>query len=87
MWNVLVMLIMYLSAIFYDAEELLSDKSFGFLLRLNPLYAVIANFRNSIFGLPVDMGYLLYSFVFSILVLAFGAVLFYRKQDKFVLYI
>lgn len=86
-WNVVVMLIMYLSAIFYDADQMLGDAKYGFLVRYNPLYAVIANFRNSVFGYPLDMHYFLYSAIFSVVVLVIGAVLFYRKQDKFVLYI
>lgn len=86
-WNVIVMLIMYLSAIFYDADKMLGDEQFAFLLRYNPLYTVIANFRNSVFGYPINMQYLWYSTIFSIITLIIGAVLFYRKQDKFVLYI
>lgn len=85
-WNVAIMLIMYLSAIFYDADQMLNN-TYGFLLRYNPLYAVIANFRNSIFGNPQDWNYFVYSAGFSVIVLIIGAYLFYRRQDKFVLYI
>ncbi len=51
LWNVATMLIMYMSAIFYQPERLL-DSPYGFLIRFNPLYAVIANFRNAVFVRP-----------------------------------
>jgi len=85
-WNIIIMLIMYLSAIFYDAESLITGR-YGFLIKYNPLYAIINNFRNSVFGYPMEMKYLLYSTAFSVVMLVAGVVMFYRQQDKFVLYV
>lgn len=87
LWNVVIMLIMYLSAIFYNGEETIIKNAYGFLVKYNPLYAIIANFRNSIFGKPMEMFYFRYSLGFSVIVLVIGIIMFYRKQDKFVLYI
>lgn len=86
LWNVALLLIMYASAIFYYPERLLNS-GYGFILKYNPLYCVIANFREAIFGQPMNMWYMWYSFGFSVLAIAVGFVLFYKKQDKFVLYI
>lgn len=86
LWNVALLLIMYASAIFYYPERLLIS-NFDFILKYNPLFCVISNFRSAIFGEAMNMTYMFYSFGFSILTIAVGFVLFYKKQDKFVLYI
>ncbi len=86
LWNVATMLIMYMSAIFYQPERLL-DSPYGFLIRFNPLYAVIANFRNAVFGRPPELFYTLYPLAVSLVILVAGLGFFYKKQDRFVLYI
>ena len=86
LWNVVTMLIMYMSAIFYQADKLL-ESEYWFLIKYNPLYSVIANFRNAVFGKPPEIFYMVYPAVFSFLVLVVGLFFFYKKQDKFVLYI
>ncbi len=86
LWNVATMLIMYMSAIFYPAENLL-DSKYGVLIRYNPLYSVIANFRHAIYGQPSELFYTVYPIVFSLAVLTVGVYIFYKKQDRFVLYI
>lgn len=86
LWNVTTMLIMYMSAIFYPAENLL-DSRYGALIRYNPLYSVIANFRHAIYGQPAELFYTVYPLVFSLIILVVGVYFFYKKQDRFVLYI
>lgn len=86
LWNVATMLIMYMSAIFYPAENLL-DSKYGVLIRYNPLYSVIANFRHAIYGQPPELFYTVYPIVFSLVILVVGVYFFYKKQDRFVLYI
>jgi len=84
LWSVALMIIMYTSAIFYDVAELgLGTNSW--LFKLNPLYMIIVNFRNAIFGRPLDQEALLLSIVYSIGSLFIGSLLFYKKQDKFIL--
>lgn len=85
-WNIATMLIMYMSAIFYPAERLL-DSQYSVLIRYNPLYSVIANFRNAIFGQPLELFYVLYPIIFSFVILAGGIYFFNKKQDSFVLYV
>lgn len=89
LWDVCLMLIMYLSAIFYKADGIISggSKLVKTLFRCNPLYAVIVNFRNCIFGQPFDTYYLIYSACIAVVLLLVGMLLFYKKQDKFILYI
>lgn len=86
LWGVVLMLIMYCSAIFYDVEDMLTkNSSNAWVFKWNPLYAVIQNFRNSIFGQPLDQFALVYSLLFSVVTLLFGTWLFYKKQDEFIL--
>ena len=50
LWGVALMLLMYACAIFYKVETVIGENN-RWLFRLNPLYAVIENFRDSGFGL------------------------------------
>lgn len=86
LWKVALLLIMYSSAIFYYPEKLL-DSGYDFILKYNPLFCVISNFRSAVFGEPMNMSYVVFSLGFSLCAIVIGFVLFYRKQDKFVLYI
>lgn len=86
LWNVALMLVMYTSAIFYYPERLFKT-GFDWIIRLNPLYGVIDNFRNAVFGQPLNTHSLMVSSVFSVVTLAIGLVMFYKQQDKFILHI
>ena len=86
LWNVLLMLVMYASAIFYDPGKILKS-NVGFLLKYNPLYCVIASFRNAVFGRPMSMKMIAYSGVISVMSLIVGIYLFYKNQDKYILHI
>ena len=55
------------------------------LVKLNPLFGIIDNFRRTFFGQPFDMTLLLYTSVIAIVSLAIGMVVFYKKQDSFIL--
>ncbi|MBP1754823.1 MAG: putative rane protein [Firmicutes bacterium] len=84
LWGVILMLIMYTSAIFYKVSMLnLGHKAW--MLKLNPLYVIIANFRCAVFGTPMSNMSLLLSAIYSFGSLIVGFLLFYRKQDKFIL--
>ncbi len=86
LWTVVLMLIMYTCAIFYKVESLKSVTN-EWIFKINPLYSLIVNFRNAIFGRPLDMYHFWYALGFSAAVMLLGSFLFYRKQDKFILYI
>ena len=84
LWSVALMIIMYTAAIFYDTSRII-DENRGWIFKVNPLYAVIHNFRACLFGEALDPYYLIYSIVFSIVTLGIGMYVFYKKQDKFIL--
>lgn len=83
LWSVVIMMIMYTCAIFYDINEIGVKNQW--IVKWNPLYAIIHNFRNAIFGEPLDQFSLIYSVVFSCVSLLIGIGLFYKKQDEFIL--
>ena len=78
------MLIMYTCAIFYRPGVLLGS-SWGFILKFNPLFCVIDNFRSAIFGEAMNMGYLLYSLIFGLVSIVIGVAVFKKNEDKFIL--
>ena len=86
LWKVALMLIMYMCAIFYKAEKILAS-NYAFVLKYNPMFCIIDNFRSAVFGSPMNMRYMWYSFGFAMGSLLLGFYVFYRKQDEFVLHI
>lgn len=85
LWSVILMLIMYCSAIFYAPESVINN-GYEWIFTINPLYAMISIFRDSvIYGVSMNMNALLYSTVFSFASLLIGVWFFYKKQDKFIL--
>ena len=92
LWDVLLMLIMYCSAIFYFPDRLGSEMVKK-VIQLNPLYCIIENFRHvilvgeSIFSSPQEIFMLVYSGVFSLIALVIGIIVFKKNQDKFVLHL
>lgn len=83
LWSVMLMLIMYSSAIFYYAANM--SGSAQKIVHLNPLFGIIDNFRRCLFGQPMDMHMFLYTSGFSVVTLIVGMLIFYRKQDSFIL--
>lgn len=84
LWGVALTLIMYCSAIFYDMEII--DVEYRQIFQFNPVYLVIYNFRNCILeGSPLDQRALLISAIVSFGSLIIGIIVFYKKQDKFIL--
>jgi ABC-2 type transport system permease protein len=84
LWDVLLMLIMYSCAIFYKPERLLKS-GYSWILTVNPLYAVIENTRNIVFGSPINWTSMLYAAGFSAVSVLIGLIVFQRNQDKFIL--
>lgn len=85
-WSVALMLVMYTSAIFYRPAKII-DAGYGWLLEINPLYSIVVNFRNSIFGLPLDQRALSLSLLYSFGFLILGTLMFVKKQDEFILHV
>ncbi|MGN0505568.1 MAG: ABC transporter permease [Lachnospiraceae bacterium] len=86
LWGVALMLLMYACAIFYRAEDVISASN-RWIFTFNPLYAVIENFRNAVFGQPMNMTATLYSLAFSVVTFFIGVFVFYKNQDKFILHL
>ena len=73
-------------AIFYYPDQFIAAGK-GWVLNGNPLYCIIALFRSCIYGTALDPFQLGYASLWCIATLIAGTFIFYRKQDKFVLYI
>ena len=86
LWNVVLMLIMYMCAIFYYPDRLL-ESGFAWVLQYNPLYCIIDIFRGGILGYMASAWDYAYAFCFSAVLLFFGVWLFRKKQDDFILHI
>lgn len=86
-WSVLSMLIMYASAIFYQTERVINTGN-AWVFDINPVYMCIANFRNAVlYGTPMNVNYSITSAIVAVVMLVIGSILFYKKQDKFILYV
>ncbi len=85
-WSVALMMVMYTSAIFYKPARIV-EAGYGWLLEINPLYSIVVNFRNSIFGSFLDLKALSISLAYSFGFLAIGVFMFLKKQDEFILHV
>lgn len=86
LWNVILMIIMYMCAIFYYPEKILTSK-FAFVLSFNPLYQVIHAARASILGTSFNYYGILYAAGFSIVMCGISILFYNLNKDKFVLHI
>lgn len=86
LWNVVLMIIMYMCAIFYYPERLLKS-GFAWVLNYNPLYCIINIFRGGVLGYMAPKWDFAYAIVFSILAMIVGLIVFKKKQDEFILHI
>lgn len=86
LWNVVNMMWMYATPIFYP-ETILPD-SFKLVLQVNPLYHFLKSARMCILdGLSPEPMVYFQCLMMALGMLLLGAFVFYRKQDKFVLYL
>lgn len=86
LWNIALMLIMYASAIFYYPEKILQS-NVAWLLKYNPLFCIIDNFRSCVFGEMMDMKMLAFSTVAAVISLVIGIVVFRKNENKFIMYL
>lgn len=86
LYGVFLTLIMYSSAIFFPAEIIPPD--FQWILTWNPVYAMISLTRDAfLYGQFFDTFTLLFATAAALGSLIIGVILFYKYQDKFILYI
>ena len=86
LWNVVCMLIMYMSAIFYYPQKL-EASGFAWVLKYNPLYQIISISRDAVLGAPMDMWGFFYTLGFSLVTLLLGIIFFKKNQDEFILHL
>lgn len=86
LWGVLTMIWMYLTPIFYP-ESILPERVV-WVLKVNPLYYFINFLRSCVMdGVSPEPVVYVQCFLISLCVLAVGAWVFKKSQDKFVLYL
>lgn len=86
LYGVFTMLLMYASAVFYPASII--PAQWQWILNINPLYSCIVCVRIVILeGHLYDPGTLLYATVWAIGTLIIGITIFYKYQNKFLLYL
>lgn len=86
LWGVLTMIWMYLTPIFYP-ESILPEQVV-WVLKINPLYYFINFLRSCVIdGVSPEPVVYVQCFLISLCVLAVGAWVFKKSQDKFVLYL
>ncbi len=89
MYNVFTLLLFYATPIFYTVNSLNIDNKFlTYVLMANPLYSIISMFRDCVlFGVAMNPFHIIYASVFSLVMLVIGTIVFYKKQDEFILHI
>jgi lipopolysaccharide transport system permease protein len=77
-----VQLLMYATPVIYPLSA--SPEKYRWLLEINPLTPILEAFKYSCMGCgALDWGGLLYSFIFMIVMLFFGVVIFSRQERNF----
>ena len=88
LYDVFCMLLFYATPIVYVIDSMNMNKYVEMGIMANPLYSIISMFRSCILdGEMFDLNCLWYSLAFSIVCIVIGAVMFRKKQDKFILHI
>lgn len=89
LYEVFCTLLFYMTPIIYKLDALnINIKPVKMALMANPLYPIIEMFRDCVlFGEMININHLLYSLAFSLATLLIGFLVFYKKQDKFILHI
>lgn len=86
LWNVLSMIWMYATPIFYP-ENILPE-NFRFVLTINPLYYFIQNTRLCILdGISPEPTAYLQCMLIALGMLLVGSLVFRKSQDRFILYL
>jgi len=86
LYGIFLMLLMYLTPIFYPPQ--IVPVSWRFIQDYNPLFAIIQCFRSSFLdGTLYSTQDLIFGMGSGIVALIIGIIIFYKFQDKFILYI
>jgi len=86
LYGIFTMLLMYASALFYPASII--PQKYQIILTINPLYAIIECLRSVLLdGVLYNPSTLMFAAVFAIVSLVVGMGMFYKYQNKFLLYL
>lgn len=86
LWGIISLVWMYATPLFYP--ENIIPAQYKFIQKLNPMYYIVKFVRTlMIEGVSPEPNLYLYCIVFSLGMLAIGAAVFKKTQDRFVLYI
>lgn len=86
LYSVVLLLIMYASAIFYSPNII--NAKYLWLLNFNPIYPIINVFRDCVlYGTVTSNSSWILSGIYALLSTIIGLIIFYKNQDKFILYI
>lgn len=86
LWGVLSMIWMYATPIFYP-ESILPD-NFKLILKINPLYHFLKNIRICILdGISPEPVAYVGCILIALLALVIGSLVFWKNQDRFLLYL
>jgi len=94
LYDVFCTLLFYSTPIIYDINAQ-NNALLLTVLKINPLYAIVSMFRDCVLyggsaafpGWPFNPNHLLYASCFAIGILIIGGLLFWWKQEKFILHI
>jgi ABC-type polysaccharide/polyol phosphate export permease len=85
-YGVLILMLMYLSALFYPIEII--PVAYQKLFLLNPIFHYIVGFRHATYyATAPDISNLIYCVVAALVALIIGTIVFKKNQDKFILYL
>jgi ABC-2 type transport system permease protein len=88
LYDVFTLLLFYFTPIFYAPGQLNLSETMKKALMANPLYSIVEMFRDCVLrGAMINPWHLLYSLGFSLAMVLVGGVVFWRKQDRFILHI
>jgi len=88
LYDVFTLLLFYATPIFWTIQRLRGDAVMTTLLKANPLYHIVEMFRDCVLrGRMFSYISLLYALGFALAMVVIGGLAFWRKQDKFILYI
>ncbi len=88
LYDVFCMLLFYFTPIFYNVKSLKVSPMVMKALMANPMYSLVSMFRSCVlFGEMWNWNWFWYSLGFSIVMLLMGTLIFYKKQDKFILHL
>jgi ABC-2 type transport system permease protein len=88
LYEVFCLLLFYATPIFYTPKRLGGQPQLQLALMANPMYAIVEMFRDCVLrGRMLNPHHVLYALGFALAVLLLGGLVFWRKQDKFILYI